>query len=34
MDHRDHDHHEHKSDGSCCGSHKAEDKTASKAVEG
>ncbi|WP_223475253.1 heavy metal translocating P-type ATPase [Oricola indica] len=34
MDHRDHDHHEHKSDGSCCGSHTAEDKSESKAVEG
>ncbi|MAS05971.1 MAG: copper-translocating P-type ATPase [Ahrensia sp.] len=34
MDHGDHAHHEHKADGSCCGSHKAEDKVETKAPEG
>jgi Cu+-exporting ATPase len=34
MDHQDHTHHEHKADGSCCGSAKVEDKAGNAAPEG
>ncbi|MAZ17214.1 MAG: copper-translocating P-type ATPase [Ahrensia sp.] len=34
MAHSDHAHHEHKADGSCCGSHKADNQTETKAPDG